>query len=432
MSLGVRAVVAACAVLALCAGPASADFELGSQCGGQGAGDGQFESPEGIGLGVANDVYVGDTGNDRVQRFADDGSFLGKWGSFGNSNGRFSRPIGVAVDLGGNVYVADSGNNRVQKFTATGTFILKFGTGGSANGQFNTPTGVATDQTGNVYVVDGGNHRVQKFDSAGNFITKWGTGPSSAAGNFNTPAGIAVDFLGNVYVTDAGNNRVQKFDSNGGFITTWGSPGTATGQFNNPMGSRSTTAATCTSPTSPTTASRCSPRLGCSSTLSARRGARAGSSSRPREWPSTGPAACTCSTPATTACRSSPADTSAIVVRKDAQPDDPQDFDFTAGGGLTPASFQLEDEGDDCAGLSSNRTFAVGPGSGYSVSEVAPTGWDLESATCDDGSPPSNIDVSSGEIVTCTFVNRKRGASWSSRTPCPMTRRTSATRRDRG
>ena len=48
-------------------------------------------------------------------------------------------------------------------------------------------------------------------------------------------------------------------------------------------------------------------------------------------------------------------------------------------------------------------------GSGYSLAETVPTGWDQTSATCSDGSPVSNIDVGAGETVTCTFANRKRG-----------------------
>ena len=97
-----------------------------------------------------------------------------------------------------------------------------------------------------------------------------------------------------------------------------------------------------------------------------------------------------------------------IVVTKDATPNDPQDFSFTAGGGLSPASFQLDDDSDGT--LSNTRTFNdVTPGSGYSVSESVPSGWEQTGATCDDGSSPSNIDVSAGEIVTCTFSNLKLG-----------------------
>ena len=99
---------------------------------------------------------------------------------------------------------------------------------------------------------------------------------------------------------------------------------------------------------------------------------------------------------------------SAIVVTKNALPDDPQDFDFTAGGGLSPTSFPLDDDADNT--LSNSRTFIVDPGSGYSVAESAPPpGWDLDSATCSDGSSPANIDVSDAEVVTCTFTNIRRG-----------------------
>ncbi len=97
-----------------------------------------------------------------------------------------------------------------------------------------------------------------------------------------------------------------------------------------------------------------------------------------------------------------------IVVVKDAQPNDPQDFSFTAGGGLEPTSFQLDDDSDNT--LSSSRSFNdVTPGSGYSLDETVPPGWDLTTASCDDGSPVSDIDVGIGETVICTFTNRKRG-----------------------
>src|SRR5215210_3169145 len=97
-----------------------------------------------------------------------------------------------------------------------------------------------------------------------------------------------------------------------------------------------------------------------------------------------------------------------IVVVKDATPDDPQDFDFTAGGGLSPSTFQLDDDAN--ATLSNSRTFAgVLPGAGYSISETVPSGWDQTGASCSDGSPVSNVSLSAGEVVTCTFVNTKRG-----------------------
>jgi hypothetical protein len=108
-------------------------------------------------------VYVADSGNERIQKFDADGRFLTAWGSPGNSIGEFTQPFGVAVDSSGNVYVADYGNSRIQKFDAGGRFLTTWGMFGDGDGEFNWPTGIAVDSSGNVYVADNGNERIQKF-----------------------------------------------------------------------------------------------------------------------------------------------------------------------------------------------------------------------------------------------------------------------------
>ena len=90
-------------------------------------------------------------------------AFVTAWGTGGSGNGQFAYPYRVATDAAGNVYVADSGNNRIQKFTSTGTYLTQWGTYGTGNGQFYYPWGVATDAAGNVYVADTFNERIQKF-----------------------------------------------------------------------------------------------------------------------------------------------------------------------------------------------------------------------------------------------------------------------------
>ena len=55
-------------------------------------------------------------GNDRIQKFSSNGTFITKWGSTGTADRQFHSPSGVAVDSSGNVYVSDSTNNRVQVF----------------------------------------------------------------------------------------------------------------------------------------------------------------------------------------------------------------------------------------------------------------------------------------------------------------------------
>src|SRR5215831_1840725 len=99
---------------------------------------------------------------------------LGSWGTAGSGDGQFAGPLGVAIDLVGNVYVVDSGNNRIQKFTSAGVFVSKFGQSGAGEGQFQHPYAVAADRVGNLYVADSDNHRIEKFDTSGNFLLQWG------------------------------------------------------------------------------------------------------------------------------------------------------------------------------------------------------------------------------------------------------------------
>ena len=136
-----------------------------------------------------------------------------QWGSLGSDNSQFNSPQGIAVyangvNANGNIYVTDSGNDRIQEFTSTGTYVTQWGSSGAGNGQFYFPQGIAIDNTGNVYVVDSGNFRVQEFTSSGTYVTQVGSyGPAN--NQFNWPEGIAVDTNRNIYVADTENNRIQ-------------------------------------------------------------------------------------------------------------------------------------------------------------------------------------------------------------------------------
>src|SRR5437773_1268870 len=80
--------------------------------------------------------------------------YITQWGSYGSSNGQFYAPGGVAIDAAGDVFVTDTGNNRIEKFTGSGTYLTQWGSFGSGSGQFNGLAGVATDAAGNVYIAD--------------------------------------------------------------------------------------------------------------------------------------------------------------------------------------------------------------------------------------------------------------------------------------
>ena len=51
-----------------------------------------------------------------IKKFDSDGNFITKWGSEGDGEGQFDIPEGIAIDSSGNVYVADTHNSRIQKF----------------------------------------------------------------------------------------------------------------------------------------------------------------------------------------------------------------------------------------------------------------------------------------------------------------------------
>ncbi len=202
--------------------------------GTEGSGPGQFSYPRGAATDTDGNLYVADSRNSRIQKFAPDSTFIVKWGREGLGDGQFVLPTGVTVDGAGYIYVTDSGNHRIQKFAPDTAFVTSWGNRGNGPGEFESPTGIVAGPGGSIYVVDTGNHRVQKFSSEGVYITGWGE-QGSGPGQFDTPRGVAADNYGNIYVAGCRNNRVQRFSSEGAYLDSWGAYGTAEGLFNCPI-----------------------------------------------------------------------------------------------------------------------------------------------------------------------------------------------------
>ncbi len=225
-------------------------YSFTAATGGSGSGLGQFNQPQGVavvssgipaigtGGNTYSELFVADTGNNRVETMSVNGTGPSTWGgpTPGTGNGQFNAPSNVVADNQGNIYVADTGNNRVQVFNLNGTFQYLFGGYGTGNGQFNSPNGLAADTTGHLYVADSGNNRVQQFtvnSTSSAYLTQWG-GSGSGNGQFNDPIGLARDSNCYIYAADSGNYRIQKFNSSGVYQGQWGSQGSGNGQFKSP------------------------------------------------------------------------------------------------------------------------------------------------------------------------------------------------------
>ena len=144
---------------------------------------------------------------DQIKDQAENYTIERSWGSKGAGDGQFMNPHSLAIDRFGNVYITDTGNNRVEKFSSNGTLLEKWGSKGNRDGQFDQLHDIAVDPTGNfVYTVELANHRVQKFDGNGTFITKWGFGDTGGAGANRRPHQFSVDSHGFVYLKYRGGS----------------------------------------------------------------------------------------------------------------------------------------------------------------------------------------------------------------------------------
>jgi len=188
-----------------------------------------FNSPQGLAIDAAGNLYVADHGNNLIREINPYGvvtTFAGS-GSPGSNNATgtmasFNGPAGLAVDVAGNVYVSDQGNQLIRKITPTGQVSTLAGTAAG----FNNPAGLAVDGSGNVYVADQANDLIRMVTPAGVVTTVAGMAGISGsmngtgtAASFYAPAGLVLDAIGNIYVTDANNALIRKITP-AGVVTT--------------------------------------------------------------------------------------------------------------------------------------------------------------------------------------------------------------------
>ena len=218
---------------------AGSDYTIDTINGIRRVGDGGVASsadlqfPSDVAVDGAGNLYIADRENNRIRRVDASGIITtiagtGEAGFSGDggpaTEAMLKWPPGVAVDDAGNLYIADTGNNRIRRVDASGTISTVAELSYSV-------ANLAVDRAGNLYFSTWP-HLVRRVDPSGTIVTVAGTrffhtwrggfsgdgGPAVAA-ELHYPLGLAVDSVGNLYIADSDNFRIRRVDPLG-IITT--------------------------------------------------------------------------------------------------------------------------------------------------------------------------------------------------------------------
>jgi sugar lactone lactonase YvrE len=190
--------------------------------------------PRAVAADAEGNIFIADTGNDRIRR-VDGGGIISTIAGGGTSSADgigpqsalLPGPAGIALGDGGAVFV--SAGWRVRKIA--GGIISTFagngnschsGDGGPAVGaRMCTPRGIAIDAAGNMYIADHYGHRIVKVSAAGIVTTLiaggyytpgLGDGGPALAATIQYPYGLAIDPGGNLLIADMGDDRIRRVD----------------------------------------------------------------------------------------------------------------------------------------------------------------------------------------------------------------------------
>jgi uncharacterized protein (TIGR03437 family) len=208
-----------------------------------------LNAPHGITVDPVGNLYIADADNHRVRQVGVDGvihtvagtGVSGFAGDGGAANAaQLSEPSGVALDAAGNLYIADTGNNRIRKVTPSGVISTIAGNGvvgytgdggPAAAASLSAPVGVYADTSGNIYIADTGNHSVRVVSTGGIIATIAGTGIAGGSQDglparsapLQAPVAVAKDAEDNLFIADRDDLRIRRVRPDGTMDTVAGS-----------------------------------------------------------------------------------------------------------------------------------------------------------------------------------------------------------------
>jgi sugar lactone lactonase YvrE len=233
------------------------------------ADEASMASPVSIALDTAGNLFIADTGNNRIRRVdaetntittvAGDGSMGSRVDSIATSTGLY-QPISIAVDSDGNTYIGGTnsvGIRRVDAITRISSKIIGSGMPGEPwiNSPATGPFWIAIGEHGSLFFSDPSRNNVSMVTApegdvrpiAGSAVCGFaGDGGPSIGALLCFPESLSVNGNRELFIADTGNNRIRRIDLSTGIITSVagnGHPGYAgdggvavNASLNGPMG----------------------------------------------------------------------------------------------------------------------------------------------------------------------------------------------------
>ncbi|MFC1730297.1 NHL repeat-containing protein [candidate division KSB1 bacterium] len=187
--------------------------------GEKGTEPGMMSAPEGISVDNEGNIYVADTGNNRIQKFLPDGRVLRLYGGFGWSEEQFDTPVSIHAETGLDVYVADKNNHRVVRFDRSLNYIstMYVNNFNDETFRFQFPAALTVTELKDMFVIDSENARIVRISAFGTPEAQFG-GYMSAGIPLSRPEYITEYANNKIYVTDTGQNNIAIYDYFGNYI----------------------------------------------------------------------------------------------------------------------------------------------------------------------------------------------------------------------
>lgn len=208
---------------------------LRREAGGFGFDKQQFDRPVDVWAGNGLDVFVVDYNNQRLERYDKDLNYISSYYSdeLQEESQQFGYPAAVGLSANGEIFLADHEFNRVLRIDSFGQPKSSFGDFNWGEGRLSRPAKIFITAHREIFVSDSTADAMVEFDDYGNFVRRLGEGilrdPAGMAGLRAEGGGQRTD--GFLFVADRGNHRVVCFNREGEKIFEFGKRGRAPEQF---------------------------------------------------------------------------------------------------------------------------------------------------------------------------------------------------------